>query len=410
MKDIQLYQQILGLADPWQVQEVTLNREAQEIEVRVVCTEHVWGCPECGQRMEVHDYDERRWRHLDSCQYQTFVRARVPVVKCSAHGAQTVAVPWAEKWGRFTRLFERLAIDLLQECSIWAACQILRISWDEADGIKQRAVKRGLARKARRVPQEVCVDEKAAGRGQDYVTVVARVEAGKPATVDYVGDGRSQESLDRYWQQWTREELAAVEAVGMDMWDPYFQSTLAQVPEAQRKIVYDPFHLSCHMNKAVNEVRKAEARELLKAGDTTLQGTRHLWLYAWENLMEPVASRFNELRRIKLKTARAWSLKEMWRDMWASLNVPEAKDFFQCWYSWAIRSRLAPIKRVARMFKAHLANILTYFDTFLTNGPIEGLNNRIQGLIKKAFGYRNRQRFKTDILFHLGGLDLYPTP
>jgi transposase len=407
MKDIQLYQQILGLADPWQVQEVTLNREAQEIEVRVVCTEGVWGCPACGQRMEVHDYDERRWRHLDSCQYQTFVRARVPVVKCPAHGAQTVAVPWAEKWGRFTRLFERLAIDLLQECSVAAAGAILRMSWDEADGIKQRAVERGLARKPRSVPQEVCVDEKAAGRGQDYVTVVARVEAGKPATVDYVGDGRSQDSLDRYWQQWTRTELAAVEAVGMDMWDPYFQSTLAQVPEAQRKIVYDPFHLSCHMNKAVNEVRKAEAHELLKAGDTTLQGTRHLWLYAWENLMEPLASRFQELRRIKLKTARAWSIKEMWRDMWASFNVPEAKDFFQCWYSWAIRSRLAPIKRVARMFQAHLDNILTYFETFLTNGPIEGLNNRIQGLIKKAFGYRNRERFKTDILFHLGGLDLY---
>jgi transposase len=283
MKDTQLYQQILGLTDPWQVQAVTLNREAQEIEVQVVCTEQVWGCPECGQRMEVHDHEERRWRHLDSCQYQTFVRARVPVVKCPVHGAQTVAVPWAEKWGRFTRLLERLAIDLLQECSITAACAILRLSWDEADGIKQRAVKRGLARKARQVPQEVCVDEKAAGRGQDYVTVVARVEVGKPATVDYVGDGRSQDSLDRYWEQWTREELAAVEAVAMDMWEPYFESTMAQVPEAERKIVYDPFHLSCHLNKAINEVRKAETRELLAAGDTTLQGTRHLWLYAWEN-------------------------------------------------------------------------------------------------------------------------------
>ena len=409
MKDIQLYQQILGLAEPWRVQEVSLNRESEEIEIRVVCTEQLWGCPICGQRMEVHDHEERRWRHLDSCQYRTYVRARVPVVKCPAHGAQTVAVPWAEKWGRFSRLFERLAIDLMQECSMAAACQILRISWDEADGIKQRAVKRGLERKARQVPQELCVDEKAAGRGHDYVTIVARVQAGQPATVDYVSDGRSRESLDGYWQQWTATELVAVEAVGMDMCEAYFQSTMAHVPEAARKIVYDPFHLSCHMNKAVNEVRKAEARELLAAGNTTLQGTRHLWLYGWENLLEPLASRFKELRGLKLKTARAWAIKEIWRDMWASFNGQEAKDFFERWYSWAIRSRLAPIKRVARMFKAHLANILTYFETFLTNGPIEGLNNRIQGLIKKAFGYRNRERFKTDILFHLGGLDLYPS-
>jgi transposase len=409
MKDIQLYQQILGLEAPWQVETVTLNREAREIEVRVACTEKVWGCPTCAQRMHVHDYEERRWRHLDSCQFQTVIVSRVPVVKCPEHGAQTVTVPWAEKWARFSRLFERLAIDLMQECSISAACEILGISWDEADGIKARAVERGLARKVRQVPEEVCVDEKSAGHGQNYVTVVARVEAGKPATVDYVADGRSQESLDGYWEQWTSQELAAVQAVGMDMCEPYFQSTLAHVPEAERKIVYDRFHLSCHMNKAVNEVRKAETRELLAAGDTRLQGTRNLWLYGWENLLEPLASRFNELRDLKLKTGRAWAIKETWRDMWASFNRQEAEDYFHCWYSWAIRSRLAPVKRVARMFKRHLANILTYFDTLLSNGPIEGLNNRIQGLIKKAFGYRNRERFKTDILFHLGGLDLYPS-
>jgi transposase len=302
-----------------------------------------------------------------------------------------------------------LAIDLMQECSIWAACQILRISWDEADGIKQRAVRRGLARKVPQVPVEVCVDEKSAGHGQDYVTVVARVESGKPTTVDYVGDGRSRASLDAYWQQWTSEELGAVQAVGMDMCQAYFQSTMAQVPEAERKIVYDPFHLSCHMNKAVNQVHKAEAQQMLEIGKTTLQGTRYLWLYGWENLRGPQAGRFDELRSLKLKTARAWAIKEMWRDLWGSFSRAEAQEFFQSWYGWAIRSRLAPVQRVARMFKGHLKNILTYFDTFLTNGPIEGINNKIQGLVKKAFGYRNRERFKTDILFHLGGLNLYPT-
>jgi len=386
MKDIQLYQQILGLNEPWRVETVTLKAKVQEIEIRVVCTDEPWSCPQCQQRMHVHDYEERRWRHLDSCQFKTFVAARVPVVRCPEHGAQVVAVPWAEKWGRFTRLFERFAIDLLQECSIWAACGLLRISWDEADGIKQRAVKRGLARKGLQVPAELCVDEKSAGRGQDYVTVVARLERGVPATVDYVGDGRDQESLNGYWRQWTRAQLARVEAVGMDMSEAYFQSTLSHVPEAERKIVFDPFHLSCHMNKAVNEVRKSEARELQRRGDDTLKGTRNLWLYGWENLSIPLAERFDELRGLKLKTGRAWSIKEMWRDMWASFNVQEAGDFFQCWYGWAIRSRLEPVIRVARMFKAHLRKILTHFETGLSNGSIEGLNNKIQSLIKKTFG------------------------
>ena len=105
MKDIQLYQQILGLQSPWQVETVTLNREAGEIQVRVVCTESVWGCPTCAQRMHVHDYEERRWRHLDSCQFRTVIAARVPVVKCPEHGAQTVAVPWAEKWAGYALPF-----------------------------------------------------------------------------------------------------------------------------------------------------------------------------------------------------------------------------------------------------------------------------------------------------------------
>jgi transposase len=95
-----------------------------------------------------------------------------------------VAVPWAEKYARFSRLFERLAIDVMQECSIRGACELLRISWDEADGIKQRAVQRGLARKQPVVMPRLCVDEKGMVRGHNYLTIVARAEAGR-TTVEY---------------------------------------------------------------------------------------------------------------------------------------------------------------------------------------------------------------------------------
>jgi len=104
MKDFELYQQILGLVGPWRVESVTLKTQQQEIEVRVGVTLTLWGCPQCQQRMHLHDYEERRWRHLDSCQFQTVIVARVPVVRCPEHGTQRVAVPWAEKYARFTRL------------------------------------------------------------------------------------------------------------------------------------------------------------------------------------------------------------------------------------------------------------------------------------------------------------------
>ena len=407
MKDFQLYQQILGLVAPWRVESVSLKTKEQAIEVRVGFADTLWGCPQCQKRMEIHDAEERRWRHLDSCQFKTIIVARVPVVRCAEHGSQTVAVPWAEKYSRFSRLFERLAIDVMLECSISGACELLRISWDEADGIKQRAVKRGLARKTPAVMERLCVDEKGMGHGQNYLTIVAQVQADR-TTVEYVGEERQRESLDAFWESLTAEQLAGIEAVAMDMWEPYVQSTLSQVPGAAGKIVHDPFHLVKYMNEAVNEVRKNEHRRLLAQGDDCLKNTRQLWLYGMENVPAQHAQRFEEVKALNLQTARAWGIKEVFRSFWLCPGERSAERYFEKWYGWAIRSRLAPIKKVARMCKAHLRNILTFFVHRLTNGPIEGLNNKIQGLIKKAYGYRSKARFKTDIFFHLGGLDLYP--
>jgi len=408
MQDYQLYQQILGIDEPWRVKRVTLNRPAGAVEVEVECLETVWGCPICQQRMHVHDWDRRRWRHLDSCQFQTILVAEVPRVECAAHGTQTVAVPWAEKYGRFTRLFARLAIDVMRECSVAAACEILGISWDEADGIKQRAVQRGLARKVPRVMPRLCVDEKSVGVGQCYMTIVAEVAPGVAARVEYVGEGRKRESLDAFWTSLSATQREGVEAVAMDLWEPFMQSTMAHVPEAAGKVVHDPFHLVQYMNGAVNEVRKAEHRRLLAQGDPILSGTRQLWLYGMENVPAAAAARFDQVKEINLQTSRAWAIKEVFRSFWLCADAVEARRQFDLWYGWAMRSQLKPVKKVARMFKRHLANILTFFTHRLTNGPIEGLNNKIQGLIQKAFGYRNHARFKTDVLFHLGGLDLYP--
>ena len=147
MNDTTLYQQILGLSAPWRVTGVTLHREAQRIEVAVACAEgEVWACPLCHQRMHVHAYERRRWRHLDSCQYRTFVIANVPRVQCPEHGTQTVQVPWAEKHSRFTLLFERLAIDLLLECSLRGACDILRVSWEGSNNARFAAAWRASPR------------------------------------------------------------------------------------------------------------------------------------------------------------------------------------------------------------------------------------------------------------------------
>jgi transposase len=407
MNDTKLYEQILGLQAPWSVQSVTLKRAEGIIEVEVVCAETVWGCPQCGQRMHRHDAQRRRWRHLDSCQFQTIVTAEVPRVKCPEHGTQTVQVPWAEPRSRFTVLFERLAIDLLRECSTAAACQHLRISWDEADGIKQRAIDRGLQRRQIGPLKRVCVDEKAVGWGHQYVTIVSQAE-GDTTRVLALEDDRTEESLNRFWRTLTDEQRAGIETVAMDMWEPYRSATLRHVPAADGKIVYDRFHVSGHMNKAVDEVRRREHATLQAKDDPTLKGSRQLWLFGLENLPAKWAERFRTLRAVATQTARAWKVKEMLRSFWDCVDPAEATAYFKDWCRQAMATRLEPVQKVVRMLKTHWQHLRAYFLHRLSNAPAEGINSRIQHFIQRACGYRNRDRFKRDVLFHLGGLDLHP--
>jgi transposase len=411
MKDASLtshYQQILGNTSPWVVAEVRLDVERLINEVRLTLPpETIWACPTCQRRMHVKEWRTRRWRHLDSCQFKTILEAAVPVVECSEHGAQTVQVPWAEGSSRFTLFFERFAIQVLEACPAARAGELLRISWDEADGIKQRAVRRGLTRRQLVGLKYVCVDEKVVGRGQDYVTIVTGVIGGKPHVL-YVGDGRDEAALNGFWEWLGKDACAQIKAVSMDMGQSYQNSVHRYCKDAE--LIFDPFHLMKMLNKAVDEVRRQEVVMGTGVEKTALKQTRQMWLWGEENLPDRHAVRFEALKDSTLKTARAWRLKELWRTFKQCLDVEDAHAFFHKWYVLAMQSKLEPVKKVARTFKAHLAGIVSIFKHGFCNALAEGVNSRIQLLMQKSCGYRNRQRLKTDILFHFGGLNMAPLP
>ena len=407
MRDTKLYEQLLGLESPWRVTDVDLQLEAGEVVVRVDADKQLWGCPECGKKMRIHDYAVRRWRHLDSCQFKTILEARVPRVKCMDHGTVTVQVPWAEKHGRFTALFERLALDILRVCSAEAARKHLRISWDEIDHIKQKAVDRGLRRKGTVKAHAICMDEKSVGKGQDYVTVVVKV-TDKGPLVDYIGDGRDEASLDDFWAGHDQEALDEIRCASMDMWKAYINAVEKNLPAGKSAITHDPFHIIQNMNKAVDQVRRREVGLLSDDEGKVLKGTRFMWLYGFENLPDKWNDRIENLKDSQMQTARAWRLKEQLRAMYQCETWAQAEAYFKVWNRDAMRSKLEPVKKVARMLKAHLPQVLNYFVFRITNAYSEGMNSFIQGLIKRANGYRNRTRLKRDLFFHLGGLDLYP--
>jgi len=407
MRDVELYKHLLGLVAPWTVGDVKLDIAGQRVDVWVEHGDGIqWPCPECGALMATHDHSEERvWRHLDSCQFLTYLHARPPRINCKDHGVKQVRLPWAEPMSRFTTLFERLAIDVLRETCVRGVCKILRLSWDEAWLIMDKAVERGLRAKEKRPIPAIGVDEKAIAKGHSYFTLVTDLMHG---TVEYVAEDRKEESLAGYFQSLTPEQLDAIEAVAVDMWGPYLNVIRRYVPEADDKIVFDRFHIMQHAVKAVDTVRKREHRVLREEGNETLKGTKYLWLYSGENLPGKHRERFEDLKERNLQTGRAWAIKESLRDLWSYVKRGWAERYWKRWYAWATRSRLKPVLKLAAMLKRHLGQILNYVGLFITNAGTEGMNSIIQMIKHRACGFRNKDHFRTAIFFHCGGLQLYP--
>ncbi|MGH7472099.1 MAG: transposase, partial [Longimicrobiales bacterium] len=186
--------------------------------------------------------------------------------------------------------------------------------------------------------------------GHTYLTLVTDIDAG---TVEYVADDRTTESLDGYFEAIPVEQRAGIQAVAMDMWQPYINSTHAHLPGAGDKIVFDRFHIMGYMGKAVDTVRKREHKALRAAGDDTLTKTKYLWVYAEENLPERHRERFEALRDADLKTARAWAIKENLRLLWDYLRRGWATRHWKDWYFWATHSRLQPVIDAARTIHRH---------------------------------------------------------
>lgn len=221
-----------------------------------------------------------------------------------------------------------------------------------------------------------------------------------------VTEGRTEEATDALWGTLTSEQREQIKAVSMDMWAPYFNSTTTHAPGAE--IVHDRFHISKHLNEAVDQVRRSEQKILTSEDDQRLTGTRQLWLYNEENLTEQAALRFEALKEMELKTARAWAIKEHFRWFWSYHHKGYAKRFFDNWYTWASRSRLTPIVKKAKMLKRHLPNLLTYTKHKITNSMVEGFNSKIQTIKSNARGFRDFNSYRIRILFYCGKLNLLP--
>ncbi len=350
---------------------------------------------EC-QAIVVDHAPERTWRHLDTMQFETILKARIPRVNCSKCGVKTISVPWETL--TLHTMFEAFAIDVLQCARVKSAAALLGLSWDAAHEIMKRAVERGLAKRDLEGIRYVGIDEKSFGKGQDYVSVMTDPKASRSKC------RRSKRGIRRYSLEFIDKYTEShISAVTIDMWQAYENSVASHAPQAE--IVLDRFHISKHLNEGVDKVRREEHRELI---DERLKGKRYHFLFNAEKLDEERQQELDALQKQQLRTGRAWSIKDYFRWFWDEPDAIAGREFFDHWYNWAIRSRLEPMKKVAKMLKNRLDNILSWFRHRITNSNAEGFNSRIQAIKSNARGFKSFQNYRTRILFFCGKLALKP--
>lgn len=239
MKELSLrefYAQSLELKAPWKVVEVKIDGEARQVRIRVECARgEVWGDPDTNERAEIKDWEERTWRHLDTCQFETIITARVARLLLKSGRSVTARVPWVAPRGRFTLSFEAHVIALLQQCrTVRGAARLARITEDGADGVMRRAVERGLRRRQLQPPTLLGFDEKAIRNGHRYASILTDLENG--CVIDLVEE-RTMEAALQLLGQLPAGSTGSIQAVAMDMWPAYIGAVEQALPDSA--IVFD---------------------------------------------------------------------------------------------------------------------------------------------------------------------------
>ena len=374
MKDTELYEHILQLKAPWSVKKMDLSLADQRVVVEVVLKRgQVWGDPtDATKRAHINGWTERQWRHLDTCQFETLIKARVPQLKYADGTVEELKVPWAERYSRVTTLMAAFVIKLLQACpTTQAVCTLTRLSWSTVNNIMNNAVERGMLRRTEEEISYIGIDEKSSERGHTYASILTDIDNSR--VLDLVPERKLAAAVSLL-ETLTPAQRVSVKAVAMDMWPAYMSAVKQCAPQAD--IVHDKFHVSKYLGEAVDAVRKQEHRKLSKAGTSPLAGSKWAWMKKYPDGRSAEAVSFRALNQLNLKTSRAWRIKENFSHFWSYRYKGAARNFFKAWSNNAMRSRLEPVNVASRMIKAN------------------------------ARGFRNFTNYRARILFHCGKLNL----
>lgn len=404
MDELGLFTQALGLNKPWLVTDLKFSKEEGRLDLWIDFVKGAkFPCPSCDQTKEgeVHDTQERAWRHLNFFQYETYLHARVPRVRCGACGVKQVEVPWARPGSGFTLLFELLVLSLAREMSVAAVAEMTGEQANRLWRILEHYVE--LARKAVDLSgfRKLGIDEFSLRKGHVYMTTFSDLEASR---VVFLGEGRDKGVVGAFVEDLESRGVdpGRIEVVCCDMWDPYLNGIGRLLKDS--RVVFDRFHVMNQINKALETVRREEQRN-----NSVLKKSRFLWLKNPKNLTTRQEVRLQMLKRLDLKTVRAYHLKLALARFWDMADPAEAVAYLKRWYFWATHSRLQPVIQAARTIKRYWKGIISFLETRVTNGMVEGLNSKIKTAMKRAYGFKHVRYLRTIVYLVVGRLTFsYP--
>jgi len=348
-------------------------------------------CGVCRQRcLEVHDIrKEREWRDLSMRKLPLKLRYRPRRVECPRCGVRVEDFPWAEPWARVTTALSNAVAVLARELSWKGTAREYGLNWKSVATIVKRAVQYGLKHRKRRPVHAIGIDEVSRRKGQVYLTVVYDLER---RVLLWVGDDRTEEAVRPFFtQEMGKRRCQTLQVVCMDMWAAYAKLVRDHAVNAQ--ILFDRFHIVKHLNEAVDAARRDLWRQLTTKQRVSFKGTRWLLLKNPWNLSSGQQERLSTLVRWNSPLVRAWYLKESFQLFWTYKQPWRAKQHLLKWMNSAMRSRLEPFKKFVGMLRSHLDGVLAWTKTRLSNGAVEGMNNKIKSISHRSFGFRTAENF-----------------
>lgn len=415
-----LFTSALGLQPPWTVQNVELDKQAQRIDFTLVHSARQATCPHCqADSQPFHDMQQRSWRHLDFFQFEAWLHASVPRVRCSHCGKVTqIEVPWAREGSGFTAMFEALALTLCQQMPVRQASALLRCNDKALWRRIEHYVGEARAKESFAGVHTIGVDETSLHKGQSYITVVHDLPAKR---LLFACEGRSAQTLAEFVADLKAHggDPADVAHVCQDMSAAYAKGVGEYLPQAQ--ISYDRFHVLAMAGDAMDEVYRSELRSLgIKAVAAQLglakpQDARAL---RWSRRRSPSdwdakqTQLMHVFQRSGLSSARAWRIKMALRAAYqqaASSNADEvARSALLDWIRWARRCRLEPFKKLAATLRDKFDAVLRGMLDGRSNAYVEALNGQLQQAKRAARGYRTARNFIAIAYLRMSRLSALP--